>query len=327
MLKSCGLEEPAGLARWLRNRLRDKALVLLYHRVAECTSDPYALCVTPQHFAEHLQVLRKKCYPIRLQQLVQCLRDGNLPRGAVVITFDDGYADNLYNAKPLLERYDFPATAFVTTGYIGQTQGFWWDQLEYLLLEPRTLPGILRLQINGESHQWRLTSDIKIRQRLYRSLGGLLRSLPEEEQQRVLHKVLEWSGTKPRSHSIHRVLSPNEVLRLAEGDLVEVGAHSITHPVLSSLSVTTQQVEIQRSKMHLEEILSCPVRSFAYPYGLSSDYTAETVTIVQKTGFDCACSAVADSVRQYTDPYQLPRIPVFNWNGTRFAWLLRWWGL
>jgi peptidoglycan/xylan/chitin deacetylase (PgdA/CDA1 family) len=74
----------------------------------------------------------------------------------VVITFDDGYADNLHNAKPLLERYDIPATVFVTTGHIGHEREFWGDELDRLLLQPSTLPELLGLSINGSPYQWEL---------------------------------------------------------------------------------------------------------------------------------------------------------------------------
>jgi peptidoglycan/xylan/chitin deacetylase (PgdA/CDA1 family) len=74
----------------------------------------------------------------------------------VVVTFDDGYADNLHHAKPLLERYGIPATVFVTSDYIGQEHEFWGDKLERLLLQPGALPQTLQLQVNGTAYQWSL---------------------------------------------------------------------------------------------------------------------------------------------------------------------------
>src|SRR5437773_7329055 len=149
-----------GRARQAAHRLTDrfapKSIILLYHRVADVRPDPWSLCVTPQHFAEHLEVLRQQSRPMHLQQLVSRLRDGNLPRHAVAITFDDGYADNLLQAKPALERYDIPATVFVATGNIEQAHEFWWDELERLLLQPGTLPEELRLSIDGKTYRWEL---------------------------------------------------------------------------------------------------------------------------------------------------------------------------
>src|SRR5687767_8520588 len=88
-------------------RVREpRALILVYHRVTQIDSDPQLLCVGPRRFAEHMEVLRKDYHPLSLRDLQQRVRDGGIPRKGVVVTFDDGYADNLYEAKPLLERHD-----------------------------------------------------------------------------------------------------------------------------------------------------------------------------------------------------------------------------
>src|SRR5262249_15981713 len=121
-----------GLHRWrqaaqqFRNRFDCKALILMYHGVAEVGSDAWSLFVTPQHFAEDLEVLRKHGRPMRLRRLAQAFGNVSLASRSVVVTFDDGYANNLHNARPLLERYDIPATVFLTTGYLGREYEFWW---------------------------------------------------------------------------------------------------------------------------------------------------------------------------------------------------------
>src|SRR5215207_9718003 len=114
-----------GIGRLRRSVLRpqrrfdNKGLILMYHRVAYLHSDPWNLAVTPQRFSQHLEILRQHTKPVSLRQLFEGLLNDNTDEYLVAITFDDGYADNLYNAKPLLERYNFPATFFLTTGYIG----------------------------------------------------------------------------------------------------------------------------------------------------------------------------------------------------------------
>ena len=86
----------------------------IYHRVAVVPSDPQLLCVTPKHFAEHLDVLQKCMNPMPLRQLVPAVRNRKIPHRRVIVTFDDGYADNMYIAKPLLERCRIPATVFAS---------------------------------------------------------------------------------------------------------------------------------------------------------------------------------------------------------------------
>jgi peptidoglycan/xylan/chitin deacetylase (PgdA/CDA1 family) len=321
-------------------------LILLYHRVAEVQSDPWLLSVTPRHFAEHLEVLRKVGKPMRLYHLAQNLREGKSQCRPLVVTFDDGYADNLYNAKPLLERYEIPATIFLTTGCIGQEREFWWDELDRLLLQPRMLPQALHLKIDGSTHDWDLGEaadygeetarhhgtwtawdkyDPSARHSLYRSLYHLLQPLPAGEQRKVLDDLLAWALAGSGGRPSYRSLTIHEISTLAQGDLLDIGAHTITHPLLSARPTAAQREEIQQSKAHLEEILGCPVTSFAYPYGGKSSYTAETVSLVREAGFACACSVSDGVVRRGADLFRLARLHVQDWDGEEFTQVLSRW--
>ena len=329
-----------------RSRTRSgEILILLYHRITESPSDPWALSVTPDHFARHLEILREHARPICLQHLSQGLRDGDLPDRSVAVTFDDGYADNLLNAKPLLERYEVPATVFLTTGLLDHGREPWWDELEQLLLQPGILPGELQLSVNGDAYEWALgeiahyTEDAFDRYRywkawedapsarhsLYRSLWELLYTMPDHERRRVLDELLTWAGTEPVRRPTHRFLSLAEVPDLARGGLLDIGAHTVTHPALAPLPVSRQRDEIQQSKATLEEVLGDRVTHFAYPHGMRSDYSPETVAIVREAGFACACSSFGGVVEKSTDPFQLPRVHVQDWNEEEFAGFLSGW--
>lgn len=325
---------------WLQKRFASRGLILMYHRIADTDGDPWAMCVTTHHFAEHLDVLQKETHPISLRQLVRMLKDGNIPDRAVAVTFDDGYADNLYNAKPLLEQYNIPATVFVTSGYVGQKREFWWDELERILLRPGTIPEKLTLNIDGKTFQCELGDDANysedkyksycdwivnwqeypsLRHSLYFSLHQLLQPLLEPERRKVINELLAWAGVKPVKLPTRRALSSEELLLLMRGELIEIGSHTVTHPFLSALPESLQQDEIRQSKILLEESIGQPVRSFAYPYG---NYAIEAVSIVQEAGFDCACSTIVDSVWRGSDRFQLPRVGIENWDGEQFAkWL------
>ena len=308
----------------------------MYHRVAEILSDPWSLCVTPKHFAEQLEVLRRVTHPQHIHGLSRSLQGECIPEHSVAVTFDDGYADNLDHARPLLERYDIPATVFLTTGYIGLGREFWWDELERVLLQPGSLSQVLQLNVNGKTYQWELgdaayypeerwrrehswkpfAHSPSSRQFLYISLWQLLRPLPQRERQVVLNDLLVWAGAEPKARQTHRTVSLEEVVSLGGGDLIEIGSHSVTHPLLSTLSTTMQEEEIQGSKARIEEIIGRPVTSFAYPYG---DYTAETVGIVRESGFNCACSTIADIDNRDTERFQLPRVQIQDWDGEEFS--------
>ena len=339
-----GIRRLRRAARWPRSRSEGKILILLYHRIAELHSDPWGLAVTPRRFADHVEVLRQYARPRRLRQLSHGLLNGSLPNRSVVVTFDDGYADNFHNAKPVLERYDVPATVFVTTGYIGQEEHeFWWDELDRLFLQPGVLPEKLSLNVNGSTYQWELgeaayySEEASQRHRrwrsweatptsrhfLYNSLWNLLRPMTQRERERVLHELGEWAGVEPVVRPSHRPLSVEEVIALGqEGGVVEVGAHTVTHPALRKLPPALQRAEILGSKARLEEILNRPVTSFAYPYGSLSE---QAVGIVREARFSCACSTRAGFVEPSTNRFRLPRVEVQDWNKEEFARQLSRW--
>ena len=157
----------------------NRGLILMYHRVAEVDSDPWGLCVSPRHFSEQLEVLTEYGTPLGLSRFIQALNRGRLPPRPIVVTFDDGYIDNLSHATPLLERYEVPATIFLVSGAMGRRREFWWDELERVLLQPGPLPKDLQLTIAGNLQSWSLggatdyDSDSFLLHRGWRVKGGV----------------------------------------------------------------------------------------------------------------------------------------------------------
>ena len=326
-------------------RLAPPALVLMYHRVTTAARDPWQLAVTPSHFAEHLEVVRRAGRPQRFCDLTRALRAGRAPRRGIVLTLDDGYADNLLEARPLLEKHDVLATVFVAAGCLGRSQGFWWDQLEYFLLTPVELPPRLRLVVRGAVHQHDLGADARYpleaqarhagwrattapptgRHRLFLELYRLLRPLADRERRAALGDLATWSGAPVPASTPARPMSASEVRLLSGGGLVEIGAHTLTHPQLSALDRDAQRQEIRGSRVALQEAVGADVVSFAYPYGARSDYTRESVALVAEAGFSGACATVPGAVRRSSDRFELPRFHVEDCDGDGLARRLAQW--
>ena len=316
----------------------------MYHRIASPRTDPWQLAVTPSHFAEHLEVIRRHGRPLAVRDVTRALADGRTPRRAIVVTFDDGYADNLHNALPLLERHDVPATMFIAAECVGRLDGFWWDQLERLILTPGDLPPTLRLEIRGQRHEYsvdatRYTQDDQertagwqasaaaptARHGLFITLYRLLRPLSDPERRRALADLTAWRGGQPPADSTARALSVSELQTLASKTLIEIGAHTLTHPQLSALDDKDQQTEIHQSRVMLEETTGARVVSFAYPYGGRSDYTAATVRLVRDAGFSGACTSFPGAVRRVTARFEVPRFGVEDCDGDGLGRRLRAW--
>jgi peptidoglycan/xylan/chitin deacetylase (PgdA/CDA1 family) len=289
-------------------RRHRRAAILLYHRVAEPATDPFELAVSPRRFLEHLDVLQALG---RIQSLAELVRDvGSRRRGqaSFAVTFDDGYHDNLSAAKPVLEERGAPATVFVASGLVGG-QPFWWDELAELLLDYTSPPVRIELTINGVSRTWDV--DSTTRTRVFDEVWALLQELEEDARRRALAALRAQLSSTPRASG--RSLTVAELKELAEGDLVSIGAHTQTHPVLARLSDDAARVEVVGSKEWIEDVLDEPVTAFSYPYGGSNHYGRSAVEIVRAAGFELACSGEPGPVTRGCDPLQLPRVTVKNW--------------
>lgn len=325
-----GLKSAKRFTRWSRSRFIRGALILGYHRIADVRHDPYALCVSPQHFAEHLEVLHRLANRARLTQLIQGLQSNQLPRRTIVLTFDDGYADTLQTVKPLLDQYKIPATVFIPTGHLGGE--FWWDELQRIVFSPEELPDCLSLQMNGSTYDWTASKETprrlspessdNTRHQLLLSLYRKVLPLPTTEREKVFARLRDWTGIHADDQPLCRALSESELVQLASSDLLDIGAHSVTHPLLSELPVLAQRWEIEQSKRHLEQLLGRPVILFSYPNGSWSTATEE---MVRDAGFVGACGSHNDLVRAKSNRFYLPRFWVKNQDGPSFSrWLKRW---
>jgi peptidoglycan/xylan/chitin deacetylase (PgdA/CDA1 family) len=232
----------------------------------------------------------------------------------VVLTFDDGYADNLWNARPLLEKYEIPATVFVTSGSLDSSREFWWDDLERALLEPKKLPKSLKLRVLGRSYEWPTTNSNE-RQHAYMYIHQILQPLSVSDRNQVMNDLFAWVEIDRTGRPDYRPLTTAELIQLGQSELIDIGAHTVTHPFLSLMPEVEQHAEIAGSRNELEEILGRCVDTFSYPYGnLSSD----TVTIVAKAGFVTALTIQNTAIILGANPLILGRFCVGDWTAERF---------
>jgi len=323
-MKLPGAKTAKKFSRWLQARLLGGALILGYHRISVAEDDSYQVCVSPKNFAAQMEALQKYAHPIGLSNLVQGLKQGVLPPKSVAVTFDDGYADNLYQAKPLLEKYAIPATVFICTGYAGKE--FWWDELDRLVMLSRAEWRALRLEVGENQFVWERpqmspAADIHARRKFQRALYFFLFALDIEEKNHAMNTIRSWSGVLSGEMTA-RAMNHDELLRIADDGLIELGAHTRYHSVLPRLSLERQREEIMLGKTDLEDLLGRQVEGFAYPHGI----VAESVKrIVRESAFTYACMSESDVIRDNHNFFQIPRFWPQDWDGEKFTrWLKRW---
>lgn len=331
------------VAQKVQKKFCDRGFILMYHRIGEEDIDPWSLRVTPEHFAQHLEVLKQHTNPMSLKELAQNHREGKIPNRAVAITFDDGYANNLHQAKPILAKYQIPATVFVATEYLTNPKEFWWDELERIILHSSQLPEQLVLTINEKEEKWELgaasnysssaawknrnipawDAQTGSRLRFYYEVWSKLQPLTPSQREPLLAEIKAWANYRsPSPRLSHRPLTIAELTEIEEGGIIELGGHTVSHPLLSEQTLEVQQQEIEQGKLDLEKLLNRPVTSFAYPFGA---YRQETLSLVEKAGFECACSTIENSVWYKSDRFSLPRFEVQNWDKAEFERRLLGW--
>jgi peptidoglycan/xylan/chitin deacetylase (PgdA/CDA1 family) len=276
--------------RPLARRLRPRAAILLYHRVAPVGAtrdDPYGLAVRPKTFARHLKMVAREHPILPLGELVEALPQRRYEDGTVAVTFDDGYADNLFDAWPIAAQAGVPITVFVTVEPVLDGGRFWWDEIAGL--EP------------GE----RDALHARLKAMPGRERGPLLAALPKDGFDRG------------------RPLTLDELRELASRPGVEIGAHTLSHPALALLPAAEQEREIVGARAKLEELLGRPVTLLAYPFGKPSDVSEEILDLARRAGYRAAFVAAAARLVPSSPLFTLPRMTVHECSAGYLAQKLR----
>jgi peptidoglycan/xylan/chitin deacetylase (PgdA/CDA1 family) len=304
-------------SRWLKHAARRLPIILMYHRVAHLEHDPWNLAVSPENFKGQIERIRRARRITPLSEIMDPAPTHD-QRPAVAVTFDDGYADVLTNAGPILKALDCPATLFLTTGALGLGRGFWWDELASSLLAPAHLPSELCLTFDGVEQRWNVTDQPAIRRRIHDAVWALLRPQSDGLRREQLDRLADWAGLDADNSTENRVMSRAEAQSLASFG-ISIGAHSVHHPQLTTLDSRQAAAEIRDSLKACTALSGEAVTSFAYPYG---DHDPRIVDLARQEGVRLACIVQPGGVTRTTEALLLPRYTVTNLAPDAFArWL------
>ncbi|MHB1360710.1 MAG: polysaccharide deacetylase family protein [Rhodocyclaceae bacterium] len=251
-----------------------------------------------------------------LAQAIKRLRQGELPARAAAITFDDGYADNYLHALPILRKHGLPATVFVATGFLDGGR-MWNDTIiesirgaSVPVIDAGFIPGLTRLPVGAN----------KEKQLAIERIIAAIKHRPAAQRLEIAERTMEACQSKLDTSLM---LSSEQVRALRQAGM-DIGAHTITHPILASLDKATARREIAESREFLEGLLGEKIPLFAYPNGaFGRDYLPEHVELVKTLGFAAAVTTNWGASSVHSDIFQLPRFT--PWDKQRSRCGLRLW--
>jgi len=291
--------------------VRGRLSILIFHRVLAAKDQLIPDSPDVVEFEQQMKWVRRWFNVLPLATAVEQLFEGSIPSRAMAITFDDGYADNLEVAAPLLARLGLHATFFVTTGYLGGTC-MWNDRVIEAIRSTRRrsieLAGLPALPLDT----------LLARRDAVARILPVIKHREQQERQAIVDAIDEQLEVDPARGLM---MSEAQVHRL-HGLGMEIGAHTVSHPILSTLPAQAAFAEMQQSKASLEAIIRAPVRLFAYPNGVpQQDYGGEHVKMARDCGFSAAVSTAKGAANRATDRLQLPRFT--PWDRAQWKFGLR----
>lgn len=272
----------------------NSCIILAYHRIGNSVDSLHDLTVTLSHFKSQMQILKDHYTVLNIDQLSASLKSGHLPQRSVVITFDDGYVDNLHFALPVIENLELPVTIYVTAGYIDYPGHFWWDQVARQLSKSNSDPAVVQASFNT------------------------LKYCNSIQRTKLLAECSAQYGTLPASEE-DRAVSTSELRTLAKSPFITIGSHSMSHPVFAMETPEQQWAELTRSRHLLETLIDKPVTHFALPFGEFKDFTGKTTALIRKAGYFTAVTTNRGPVFARSNPHLLRRYLVRDWDCETFA--------
>lgn len=287
--------------------------VLNYHRIIDSARDDFStfkpnVSASPHGFNRQMEYVKKFYEVITLDDLLLWLQEKkSLPSNSLLITFDDGYYDNLEHAYPILNSAGFSAVIFLATNYIGSNSPFFWDFASYCAYH--TKKDRMRFPY-GEYHSWE--NDATRDKVVAKWVQFVKYFQPDEKQKAIDHLVKDLEVTVSLDAFAGLHLNWDQVRKLCDLG-IEFGAHTASHPILTKVPLSQVEDELVSSKNRVQEEIKKEVFSFAYPNGGRLDVSPKIVELVKKTGFNLAFTLLAGPTSRQIikkDPYQIRRIYV-----------------
>jgi len=289
---------------------RGRLSILIYHRVPAAADPMFAGEIDAAAFSRQMALLVSNFNVLPLSEAVQRLPRGDLPARAACVTFDDGYADNHDVAMPILRRLGISATFFIATGFLDG--GRMWN--DTIIETVRRIQNPV-LELTGLGLDAYPLNSIEERRAAVQRLLKALKHRPHAERSEIVERI---AALAEQPLPGDRMMTRRQVRALYDAGM-EIGGHTVTHPILSRVSLGEAEREIAEGKEALESVIGAPVKLFAYPNGRpTEDFGPEHVALARKLGFEAAVTTSWGAARSTSDTFQLPRFTPWDRHPLKF---------
>jgi peptidoglycan/xylan/chitin deacetylase (PgdA/CDA1 family) len=291
---------------------KGRLCILNYHRILEkadplLTSEPDVAA-----FRWQMQVLADCFNVLPLDKALVALASDRMPPRAVCITFDDGYRSIHDLALPVLREFGFPATVFVTTGFV-DSGSMWNDRI----LEALRTIRAAGLDLEDAGLGSYPLDTLEQRRQAVAVLTEKAKYLEPAARQALVERLDALAAAPARE-----LMLTTDMIRTMAAHHIEIGAHTVSHPILTSLPDAGALQEIEESKRQLEAITGRPVRYFAYPNGKhGKDFDERHIAMARQAGFEAAFTTALGAASSADDRFALPRAR--PWDITRPFYVFR----
>lgn len=258
---------PVSLCRNFRIFFKGRYITILcYHRIMDIDDNfPYdsdLVSASTDQFRDQLKFISRNYNVVNFKSLRKHFEEGNkrFPEKALIITFDDGYIDNYEVAFPLLREFGLTATMFVTAGFIGRERLFWWDRIAYIIKKAEG--GRLRIKTPADIS---LNIDqFRDRQECARKVIKKAKTLSDREKEGLIEQLSDQLGVDPDQGREKYTMSWDQLKEMSSCG-IEIGAHSVNHPIFSNVDSDRLRKEVGESKQLIEDNLEEEIITFGSP--------------------------------------------------------------
>ena len=297
----------SGANRVVRRLRASRLVIVCYHGVRADDSEVRHWLLMPRsRFAQQLDYLRSRFAVLPLDEALARLSAGALRGPTAAITFDDGYRNNYTIAWPELAKRDLPATVFLTTGLISTSHTLWTTTVEYAI---RGAP-IHEVDLAEWAGPTVVLDGLEARARAGYDVKEWLKELPGNRRQLVLDTLFRRLGSTEAAPSDFAIMSWDQVSELARSGLIQFGAHTVHHEILSRLDDATLGNELRESIDVVAERTGNASRVFAYPNGRPQDYDERAVRLLRSLAIQAALTTIPGTNSTTTPSWALRRLVV-----------------